>query len=104
MPTYEYECKSCPHRFEKRQSFSDAPIAECPRCQGSSRRVFHPTPIIFKGSGFYVTDSRKPADSGGDGSGGAGASDDGAEKPSSQEGSADKEKTPAREESSGTEK
>ena len=104
MPTYEYECKSCFHRFEKRQSFSDAPIAECPQCQASSRRVFHPTPIIFKGSGFYVTDSRTPGDSGGDGSGGAGASDAGAEKPSSQEGSAGKEKTAAKEESSGAEK
>ena len=59
MPIYEYECEECAHRFEKKQSFSDKPEAECPQCKGSSRRVFHPAPIIFKGSGFYVTDHRK---------------------------------------------
>ena len=94
MPTYEYECKSCFHRFEKRQSFSDAPIAECPQCRGSSRRVFYPTPIIFKGSGFYVTDSRKPGSFG----------DDGGESHVSKDRPAEKEKTAAREESSGAEK
>ena len=64
MPTYEYECNSCRHRFEKRQSFNDSPVAECPVCQCSSRRVFFPAPIIFKGSGFYVTDSRRPGTGG----------------------------------------
>lgn len=56
MPTYEYECNSCHHRFDLRQSFHDEPQADCPKCSGKSRRVFHPAPIIFKGSGFYVTD------------------------------------------------
>ncbi len=56
MPTYEYECESCHHRFELKQSFNDKPQAACPRCKKKSRRVFHPAPIIFKGSGFYVTD------------------------------------------------
>lgn len=97
MPTYEYECKSCLFRFEKRQSFNDAPVAECPRCHGSSRRVFYPTPIIFKGSGFYVTDSRKAGDLGGDGGSGAGESDVGSAKP------ADKEKTAAKGDSGGAE-
>ncbi len=64
MPTYVYECNSCKHRFEQRQSFDDDPLTDCPRCEGSVRRVFQPAPIIFKGSGFYVTDSR-PAGSGG---------------------------------------
>jgi putative FmdB family regulatory protein len=58
MPVYEYECGSCSHRFEKRQGFHDEPSAVCPRCEGKARRVFHATPVIFKGSGFYVTDHR----------------------------------------------
>lgn len=83
MPIYEYECNSCHYRFDKRQGFDDAPLAECPKCQGISRRVFYPAPIIFKGSGFYVTDSR--GNSGGDGSKefggkGSGESDAGKEK------------------------
>jgi putative FmdB family regulatory protein len=59
MPVYEYECGSCRHRFEKRQGFDDEPKAVCPRCEGKARRVFHAAPVIFKGSGFYVTDHRK---------------------------------------------
>jgi putative FmdB family regulatory protein len=59
MPVYEYECGHCHHRFEVRQGFNDKPQAECPQCQGKARRVFQSTPIIFRGSGFYVTDSRK---------------------------------------------
>ena len=58
MPIYEYECMSCSHRFEKKQSFNSKPEAACPKCKGKSKRVFHPAPIIFKGSGFYVTDHR----------------------------------------------
>ncbi|MCJ7604609.1 MAG: hypothetical protein MUO19_01060, partial [Dehalococcoidales bacterium] len=54
----EYECKNCRHRFEKKQSYHDEPKADCPECQTEARRVFHPAPIIFKGSGFYVTDHR----------------------------------------------
>ena len=59
MPTYEYECGHCNYRFDLRQSFNDEPQALCPQCQGKARRVFHPAPIIYRGSGFYVTDSRK---------------------------------------------
>ena len=59
MPIYEYECGLCRSRFEKRQKYDEAPEAVCPKCEGTSRRVFHPTSIIFKGSGFYITDSRK---------------------------------------------
>jgi putative FmdB family regulatory protein len=58
MPIYEYECDRCHHRFEIRQGFHDKPEAECPQCKEKARRVFHPTPVIFKGSGFYVTDHR----------------------------------------------
>ena len=60
MPIYEYECGRCHHRFEVRQGFKDKPQAKCPRCQETARRVFQPTPIIFKGSGFYITDHRPP--------------------------------------------
>ncbi len=59
MPVYEYECDSCQFRFETKQRFHDEPVDTCPRCQGHVRRVFHPAPIIFKGSGFFVTDNRK---------------------------------------------
>jgi len=59
MPVYEYECGHCSFRFEMRQGFDEEPQAMCPQCQGRARRVFHSTPVIFKGSGFYVTDSRQ---------------------------------------------
>jgi len=59
MPIYEYECGNCRFRFEKRQGFDEEPMALCPECSGRARRVFQPAPIIFKGSGFYITDSRK---------------------------------------------
>lgn len=61
MPTYEYECSLCRHRFERRQDFAEEPVALCPKCQGKSYRVIHSVPVIFRGGGFYVTDSRKPA-------------------------------------------
>ena len=59
MPVYEYECSLCNFRFERRQRFDEEPVAMCPECQGEVRRVLHSAPIIFKGSGFYITDSRK---------------------------------------------
>lgn len=59
MPIYEYACESCGHRFEITQRFSDAPIEICPECGLAVRRVFHPAGIIFKGSGFYINDSKK---------------------------------------------
>ncbi len=60
MPTYEYECTSCGHTFEAFQSMSDAPLSECPVCGKFVRRViFGGSGVIFKGSGFYVNDSRK---------------------------------------------
>ena len=62
MPIYEYECGKCRSRFELKQGFDDEPLAMCPQCAGKARRIIHSTPIIFKGSGFYVTDSRKSKD------------------------------------------
>ena len=60
MPTYEYECKSCSHHFEVFQSMSDPSLKECPKCGKEIRRlIFGGTGVIFKGSGFYVTDKGK---------------------------------------------
>jgi len=59
VPIYEYECGACQCRFEKKQGFDAEPVVVCPECRGDARRVFYPAPIIFKGSGFYITDSRK---------------------------------------------
>ena len=58
MPIYEYECNCCPSRFELKRSFDDDSPVSCPQCEGGARRVFSAVPVIFKGSGFYVTDSR----------------------------------------------
>ena len=58
MPLYEYECEACGLRFERVQHFSDDLLRSCPECEGLVHRVIQPVGIIFKGSGFYVTDSR----------------------------------------------
>ncbi len=59
MPVYDYECGRCAHKFEQRRSFSEGASAACPQCSSQATRVFAPVPIVFKGSGFYVTDYRK---------------------------------------------
>ena len=59
MPLYEYECGKCLYRFELMQGFDADSVSICPRCEGSARRIIHPTPLLFKGSGFYITDNRK---------------------------------------------
>jgi putative FmdB family regulatory protein len=58
VPTYEYACKKCGERFDVVQSFSDKTLSKHPGCGGDVQKVFHPAGIIFKGSGFYVTDSK----------------------------------------------
>ena len=59
MPIYEYECEKCACRFELKRRFSeDAGSPCCPKCRSKVRRIFSPSVILFKGSGFYVTDSR----------------------------------------------
>jgi len=58
LPIYEYECSCCSSRFELKRSFSDNALVSCPQCGGSTRRIFSPAIIIFKGSGFYSTDNR----------------------------------------------
>ncbi len=58
MPTYEYVCEQCGHQFEVFQSFSARPKRKCQECGGPLRKVFHPAGVVFKGSGFYINDSR----------------------------------------------
>ena len=58
MPTYGYRCPSCSTEFEMWQRMSDEPGAACPSCGAAARRVFYPAGIVFKGAGFYATDSR----------------------------------------------
>jgi putative FmdB family regulatory protein len=70
VPTYQYACTTCGHQLEAVQSFSDAALTACPECDGRLRKVFSSVGIVFKGSGFYRTDSRSDA-----------ATNDGAKEP-----------------------
>jgi putative FmdB family regulatory protein len=58
VPTYQYACTECGHAFEQFQSFSDDALTECPECSGRLRKLFNAVGVVFKGSGFYRTDSR----------------------------------------------
>ncbi|MER5262232.1 FmdB family zinc ribbon protein [Actinosynnema sp. NPDC002837] len=58
MPTYQYACTECDHRFDAVQSFSDSALTECPQCSGRLRKLYGAVGVVFKGSGFYRTDSR----------------------------------------------
>ena len=64
MPTYQYQCSACDHAFEVFQSFSDEALTTCPECKGEVRKIYSAVGVVFKGSGFYKTDSvAKPAKS-----------------------------------------
>ena len=69
MPTYTYQCDTCGHGFETVQRFSEDPLTECPECSATIRRVIQPVGVVFKGSGWYINDSRPK--SSGDGTDGA---------------------------------
>ena len=81
MPTYAYACTDCDHHFEVRQSFTEDALTDCPQCDGRLRKLFNAVGVVFKGSGFYRTDSRssssstigsgKSSSSSGDSSGGS---------------------------------
>ena len=58
MPTYQYACTECGHAFEQFQSFTDDALTVCPACEGRLRKIFNAVGVVFKGSGFYRTDSR----------------------------------------------
>jgi putative FmdB family regulatory protein len=89
MPTYQYRCTACGEDLEVVQKFSDAPLTVCPTCGGHLRKVFNAVGVVFKGSGFYRTDSRNGS-----------KSDDGAESGSSEKKSP-AEKKSAEKESAG---
>jgi putative FmdB family regulatory protein len=94
MPTYEYACTSCGNRFEAFRRIDEDPLSVCEACGGALRKVFHPAGIVFKGSGFYATDSRSrpKAESGSKGDSGS-ESGPGDGKKKDQATSAAKEKT-----------
>ena len=74
MPTYQYACKDCGHSFEQFQSFTEDALTVCPVCEGRLRKVFNAVGVVFKGSGFYRTDSRNGS---GEGNGASGTVDTG---------------------------
>ena len=90
MPIYEYACTVCGERTEARQGFTDPPLTECPVCGGKLRKLYSPVGIVFKGTGFYATESRKPGrgDSGPSREGDQGSKDGqaprGSDKPSAE--------------------
>ncbi len=63
MPTYQYACTECGHSFEQFQSFSEDALTVCPECNGRLRKLFNAVGVVFKGSGFYRTDSRSGSSS-----------------------------------------
>jgi len=62
MPTYHYRCASCSHEFDQHQRFAEDALTVCPVCSGSIRRVIHNVGVVFKGSGWYITDNRAAKD------------------------------------------
>ena len=87
MPTYDYRCRDCGHTIEIIHSILEDGPEVCERCRGPMQRVLHATGVIFRGSGFYVTDSRSPKASSGDDSSGSAGESGGAPKSGSSEGS-----------------
>jgi putative FmdB family regulatory protein len=85
VPTYQYSCTECGHFFEAVQSFSDDSLTVCPECNGRLRKVFNAVGVVFKGSGFYRTDSRG-APAGATAAGDSGAGDSGATKTETKSG------------------
>ena len=102
MPTYQYTCTECGEPLEAVQKFTDAPLTVCPACGGRLRKVFSAVGIVFKGSGFYRTDSRNgsgataPAASSTSDSGSNGSADKAADKKTDKADKADKKAEPAK--------
>ncbi len=71
MPTYSYACTDCDNKFDVVQAFSDDALSDCPKCDGRLRKLFGKVGVVFKGSGFYRTDSRESAKSTSNGSSGS---------------------------------
>jgi putative FmdB family regulatory protein len=68
VPTYSYACTECDNKFDAVQAFSDEALTECPKCEGRLRKLFGKVGVVFKGSGFYRTDSRESSKSSSNGS------------------------------------
>ena len=96
MPRYDYRCTRCDHRFELRQSFHSDPVADCLECGAPSQRQIHAPPVIFKGSGWYVTDYGK-----GRGNNGLGKSEEKDEKAEKSDSGSGKSKSASSEGKSG---
>ena len=77
MPTYQYACTECGHSFEQFQSFSEDSLTVCPVCEGKLRKLFNAVGVVFKGSGFYRTDSRAGSSATDGGSAGTGSDSSG---------------------------
>jgi len=89
VPRYQYACTECDEQLEVHQSFTDDALTVCPACQGRLRKVFNAVGVVFKGSGFYKTDSRQAAASA-NGSGKESSSSSGTESSTSDKGSSEK--------------
>jgi putative FmdB family regulatory protein len=87
MPTYSYHCDTCGHDFDAVQKFADDPLRECPECSAPIRRVIQPVGVVFKGSGWYITDSRPKSSSD---TGESKAKTDSADKAADRDGGKDK--------------
>lgn len=85
VPTYQYACTECEHAFEQVQSFTEDSLSVCPQCEGRLRKVFNAVGVVFKGSGFYRTDSRNDSRNGSKSS--SSSSDSGSSSASSDAGS-----------------
>ncbi len=106
MPIYTYSCNDCNVVVEKRQSFTDEPLTTCEQCGGSLRKVIHPVGIVFKGSGWYVNDSRsstqaatsapKPAESTESGSNGGSSESKSKPKPEAEASKSSEPATPSK--------
>jgi putative FmdB family regulatory protein len=100
VPTYQYACKACEHRFDAVQSFSDPSLSECPECGGVLRKLYGSVGVVFKGSGFYRTDSRASSDAPATSSSSESKSESTSSKSDSGSGSAAKKETAAKPSSS----
>ncbi len=100
MPTYSYACTECDNKFDAVQAFSDDALTECPQCDGRLRKLFGKVGVVFKGSGFYRTDSREAAKSASNGS--AKSSSESSSSSDSSSGSTEKKSDSAKSDSSGS--
>ena len=92
MPTYSYACTECDNKFDTVQAFSDDALTECPKCDGRLRKLFGKVGVVFKGSGFYRTDSREAAKTASNGAAKS-SSDDSSSSSSSSEKKSDSSKS-----------